>query len=169
MTKTNQDTFDKAFINVLYQLQTLGFCKNVMLVEKHLGIPKRTLYQVLKGLRGVPLLHRHNLLKFFTENYNVNPRVFTNINAPIFKDGQPPTLEETTEPYNTKSPAKNMLALGDVMELERLRKEVADKNETIKELRKELKYWRDLAQGLLPAPKGGGRAAKKTGQKTGQK
>lgn len=164
--KQKLDTFDRAFITVLTTLQKIGFCKNVAQVEDYLKIPKRTLYQVIDGNRGVPKLHRHKLLAFFTENYKVNPRVFTNVTQPVFV-GEPPTLKEVEEPH-LKPDKTERWTMGDAMELERLRTEVADKTEMIKELKKELKYWRTLAQGLLPKAKGAEGRPPKSGHKTGQ-
>lgn len=160
------DTFDRAFITVLHSLQKIGFCKNVAQIEDFLQIPKRTLYQVIDGKRSLPKLHRHKVLAFFAENYKVNPKIFTNTTQPVFV-AEPPTLKEVDEPY-LKADGAERWTMGDAMELERLRKEVADKNDTIKELRKELKYWRDLGQSLLQSPKGaaGSRADSRTKGRT---
>lgn len=159
-----QDSFDKAFIKVLYELQTLGFCKNISALEEHLDIPKRTLYEVNKGRRGVPQLHRTKIQKFFAETYGVNPRVFSNNVLPVFKH-QPPTFEEVDEPFEVPEDAKarNRLTAGDMLQFERMQMENAAQKDRIKELEKEVKFWRDLAQkGALSAPEKSPKPATKT-------
>lgn len=148
-----QDTFDKAFIKVLYELQTIGFCKNISALEEYLDIPKRTLYEVNKGRRGVPMMHRTKLQKFFSETYGVNPRVFTNHAQPTFK-GAPPVLDDVEEPFTNGEGAKarNRLTAGDMLQFDRMQMELAALKERNKELEKEVKYWRDLAQKTLGGP-----------------
>lgn len=167
-TKTStydQDTFDKAFINAIHELQKIGFCKNVAQLEEYLEIPKRTLYEVLKGRRGVPLLHRFKLQNFIVSTYQVNPKYFTNLVAPLWK-GESPTLEEVEEPFDTKSRFPNVITMGDVVELERLRMENQGLKDRVKQLEKDLKAWRELA---LKAAPNSGATPQKSGPKTGQK
>ncbi|RYZ24810.1 MAG: hypothetical protein EOO10_19865 [Chitinophagaceae bacterium] len=170
-TAPNQDNFDRAFINVLHALQKIGFCKNVAEIEKHLEFPKRTLYQVLDGSRSVPKLRRHTLLKFFTDTYHVNPRIFTNLTQPVFA-GEQPTLNDVDEPYqvNTKPKGgRKNITMGDVLELERLRKEMADKEQQVKDLRRDLKRCQDLVEKLVSPAKGTAGSRTKGGQSAGQK
>lgn len=166
MATTNQDSFDKAFIKTLHHLQKIGFCKNVAQVEKYLGIPIRTLYQVLDGKRSVPKLHRHKLMKFLIDNYQVNPKIFSNAMQPVFL-GEPPTMEEQPESYFQKG--SRPITMGDQVQLESLVKENVACKDQVKELKKEVRYLRSLVQKEVKAkpPRAGNKT--KTGQKTGQK
>jgi hypothetical protein len=166
-TKPKLDGFDKAFIKVLFELQKIGFCKNVAQIEEYLSIPKRTLYQVINGSRGIPLIHRHKIQKLFTDNYRVNPRVFVNTTAAIF-DGPVPTLSDITEPFVNKSDSDKRWTMGDSLELERFRKDAEVKDEQIKELKKEVKFWRDLAQKGIMAQQNAAGTKTKSGHKSGQ-
>lgn len=163
----HQDTFDKATIKVLHELQKLGFCKNVTSIEEHLEIPKRNLWQAINGHRHVSKLYRSRLLQFFVNNYNVNPGIFSRLTDPVFKV-DPPTMAEQQEPYFTKGES-NVISMGDFAMIDRLKKEVADKDAKIRDLQKELKYWRGLAQKGLSDAVNGGTGKKKTGRKNGQK
>lgn len=163
-TQVEQDSFDKATIKVIYELQKLGFCKNISQIEEHLQLGARKLQQALYGERHVSKTHRGKLLQFFTNNYNVNPRIFSNVTEPVFKD-VPPTLEEQPEKYFSKNEG-NMLNLGDFVKMERQQKEIADMKEKVKDLQKELKYWRTLGQKFLDTHAKPVKAKKKTDTKT---
>jgi hypothetical protein len=159
--KVEQDTFDRATIKVIHELQKLGFCKNISQIEDYLQLGPRKLQQALYGERHVSRTFRSVLLTFFTNNYHVNPRVFSNITEPVFKE-PPPTLEEQPEDYFTKNPT-NVISMGDFANMERMKKEIEDKDLRIKELMKELKYWRNLAKTTVM---NGGKLKKKTDTKT---
>lgn len=165
----HQDTFDKATIKVLHELQKLGFCRNVASIEEYLEIPKRNLWQAVNGQRHVSRTFRSTLMQFFANNYNVNPDIFQRLTEPVFKSA-PPTLEEQTEPYFTKKgEGSNVVSMGDFAQIESLKKQLADKNERIKELEKDLKYYRGLVQKTMLTMNGSGKAAKKSGRKPDKK
>lgn len=145
-TGRKQDNFDKAFIHVIHELQKMGHAKNIRAVEKFLKVPKQTFYQVLNGSRGIPLLHRDKILKFFTGRYNINPLFFSNQTVSIFKN-DPPMFQEAAEDYivQKKHTAKNRLTRGDMMEFEMLasenemlREKLADRDKIIKNMQTQI-------------------------------
>lgn len=144
-----QDTFDKATIKVVHELQKLSFCKNISQVEKYLDIGPRKLQQALYGERHIAKAVRGKLLLFFTNNYKVNPRIFSNVAEPVFKS-DPPTLEDQPEKYFKKNET-NMVSSGDFINMERMRQQLADKDVKIKDLQKEVKYLRSLLERSLAA------------------
>lgn len=117
--KYDQDAFDKAFLKVLHEVQSLGFAKNVKKLEEHLKIPFNTIYQVRNGSRGIPKQFREKVSRFFIDKYDVNPKVFENVNAKVFRH-DPPVLEEVDEEYLTSD--KNVTS-GTLAELTKLRAE----------------------------------------------
>lgn len=114
-----QDTFDKAFLKVLHEVQSLGFAKNVKKLEEHLEIPYNTIYQVRNGSRGIPKPYREKVASFFVEKYDVNPKVFESTTAKVFKHN-PPVLEQVDEEYQVSN--KNVTS-GTLAELTKLKAE----------------------------------------------
>jgi hypothetical protein len=141
-TIVDQDTFDRATIKVIHELQKIGFCKNISQVEDYLKMGSRKLHQVLQGERHVSRTFRSVLLNFFVNNYNVNPAIFSNVTQPVFKS-EPPTMEEQPEKYFSKKDT-NVLSMGDYVKMERLQSQLSDCLERSKELKKEVKYLRDM-------------------------
>lgn len=155
-TNRKQDSFDKAFIQILEELQGMGYCKNVSALEKFLKIPKQTLYQVLSGSRGIPLIHRDKVLKFFTGRYDINPSFFHNQQVPLFKN-DPPIVSEPDEKYLTVSNqiSRNRLTTGDMREYEmlkaeneRLHKTVQDRDKVIKNMQLQINSMQRLLDKL---------------------
>jgi len=137
---------------ILDELQGMGFVKNVSALEKFLKIPKQTLYQVLNGSRGIPLVHRDKVLKFFTGRYDVNPEFFHNQLVEIFKS-DPPEVREDAEKYVTSSKqiSRNRLTTGDMREYEmlrseneRLKKTIQDKETVIRNMQLQIKSMQRL-------------------------
>lgn len=118
-SKYEQDVFDKAFLLILHELQQLGFAKNVKKVEEFLDIPTNTLYQVRNGSRGVPRQYREKVSKFFVDTYDVNPKVFENLNAKVFRHN-PPMLENVDEEYQISNKG---ITSGTLAELTKLKAE----------------------------------------------
>lgn len=157
-----QDPFDRAFIKVLHAVQKHGRCKSVSQLEEHLKIPPRTLHQVLAGNRGVPKLHRHKLQQHFVNNYDVSAQVFVNPQKEIFRH-DPPELAEDEVLYGVQ---RNILTYGDFAQFERLQQENADLKQQLEEMKKEVKYWRELAQDTFTVVR---ETAQKYGHKPEQK
>lgn len=144
-----QDNYDRGFIRAVAALQEAGFCKNIIALEKHLGIPRGTLYQVLKGRRGIPALHRHKVYKLLTETYHVNKEVFTNVIAPVFRNKEAALmLEDVEEPYLVAEPT-NTISMGDLRELERLRGENQRLEERLKDAHSQIKTLEKLLERAL--------------------
>lgn len=162
--KYDQDPFDRGFIAALSELQNIGLAKNVAAMEEHLDIPKRTLYEVLKGRRGIPEIHKFKIMRLFSEVYRVNPKVFTNSYAPVF-ESDPPTFEEVFEPYG-EAKRPSTMTLGDINRLRSLESVNSALRTQVKELRRHNK---ELQNQLNEMSKALRAALKPSGQRAGQK
>jgi hypothetical protein len=150
------DTFDKGFVIVIDELQKIGYCKNIKKLEEFLDFPYNTLYQVLNGSRGIPLNKRDKVLKFFIGRYDINPQVFSNLTANVFKN-DPPEVAENAETYVKVKDhfSNNRLTVGDMREfemmkneMERLKKAIGDRDNIIRNLQTQVNSMQRLIDKL---------------------